>query len=105
MNHVHIGWLIFVSVLLGICLCVLWIFFNINHDYIIRDFEHSQNYVWLEKQFFLLRRLFKGYMIQNKHEKFFIPNCFLIQSEDHALNFTDAKDGIDVELMEKKNDR
>jgi hypothetical protein len=44
-------------------------------------------------------------MIQNKHEKFFIPNCFLIQSEDHALNFTDAKDGIDVELMEKKNDR
>jgi len=105
MNYVHIGWLISVSVLLGICLCILWIFFNINHDYIIRDFEHSQKHLGLEKKFNLLGKLFKGYILQNKQDKFFIPDCFLIRAEDCDLNCIEVKDGIEIEIVESKNDR
>jgi len=104
MNYVHVGWLILVTVLLGACLCVVGMFFNINRDYINRDFEHSQDHVWLEKKFKVLGKLFKGYMIQNKQSEFFIPHCFFVQAEDHDINFTDVKDGIEVKLMERKND-
>lgn len=102
MNNIHIGWLIGVSVLLGICSFSLWISMKLNYEFIEKKMESDTRNYWMERRFELLGRLFKGHILLTRETNVFIPDCFLIQSDDYDFTCTEIKNGIDIVLTESK---
>lgn len=104
-DYVHVSWLIGLSIALGIVFCVLLIFIKINRDFIEKDIEETGRQFLVERRFHLLGRMFKAYILSKKETSIFIPECFLVQSDDYDFNCSETKDGIDVDLIERENDR
>jgi len=101
-NQIHIGWLIGSCVSLGICLAFLGVSAKLNREFLGRQIENETHLLWSDKRFHLLGKLFKSYLLLSRESKVFIPDCYLVQSEDYDFLCQDVKDGIDVALAENK---